>query len=373
MVNEERLIRSFLQLVQIDSLSGKEGKIARFIKEELQTIGLEVMEDQAGKAIGGETGNIIGKLSSLNGGTSILLNAHMDTIGLGEKVKPGVREGTIYSEGSSILGADDKSGIAAILEGLKVVKERDITIGKVEVIFTVAEENGLNGAKNLDYESIESKMGFVLDGDGAVGEVINQAPAQEWIKATIIGKSAHAGVCPEEGINAIQVASVAISNMRLGRIDTETTANIGIIQGGVATNVVPERVLVEGEARSRKESKLKAQIDLMQKAFQKAAEKFNAKTELNIERAYSSFKVNKSELPIRIAIQSAKRLGLHPTIKPGGGGSDANIFNQHGISSILISTGAEKVHTPYEYISIANLVKTAEYVISLIQTSKEIV
>jgi len=373
MVNKQRLLDHFLKLVKIDSLSGKEGEISQLLKKELSQLGLEVLQDEANKPINGQVGNIIAKLKgTLKGAPPILLNAHLDTVKPGEKVNPQIKEGIIYSDGKTILGADDKSGVSAIMEALRVLQTQKILHGPLEIVFTISEETGLWGTKYLDYSLLESKIGFVLDSGKQVGTITTQAPTQDWIKAKILGKAAHAGVCPEEGINAIQVASQAIANMPLGRIDEETTANIGIIKGGRATNIVPDEVEVQGEARSRNHQKLNLQIEKMRKAFEESARKFGAKAEIEIEKAYPDFKVEETHPVIRIAEIAAQSLGLKTILKASGGGSDANIFNSKGITSVILSTGAENSHTLQEYIALQDLVKTTQYILAIIEEAARV-
>jgi tripeptide aminopeptidase len=232
MVNRERVVEEFLELVQISSHSGKEGTIARVLTKKLEALGLEVYTDDAGKRTGGETGNIIAKLKGTTGGAAILFCCHMDTVTPGKGVKPVIKDGIIYSDGTTILGGDNKGGIAAVLEGIRSLKEGNTPHGDVEVVFSIWEEGGLLGAKNLDYGKLKAKYGFVLDSGGSPGEIITVGPSQDQIKAKIHGRSAHAGVAPEEGISAIMIAARAIDNMKLLRIDEETTANIGVIRGG---------------------------------------------------------------------------------------------------------------------------------------------
>lgn len=257
-----------MELIQIDSHSGKEGAIAKVLVKKLEEMGLEVTIDDAGVKAGGETGNVIAKLKGTKNGPTILFSAHMDTVTPGEGVKPIVKDGVIYSDGTTVLGGDDKAGIAAILEGIRVIKENNIEHSDVEVVFSIWEEGGLFGAKYLDTSKISAEYGFVLDSGGAPGEIIIQA-AQDKVNAKIIGKPAHAGVAPEEGVSAIMIAARAIDNMRLLRIDEETTANIGTISGGIATNIVAPEVTIKAEARSINEEKLTAQTAHMVEVLKK--------------------------------------------------------------------------------------------------------
>ncbi|ABO49627.1 peptidase T-like protein [Desulforamulus reducens MI-1] len=375
MVNKERIIHEFLEMVQVDSESGAERQIADLLKDKLTVLGLEVVEDNAGSHIevGQTTGNIIGTLPANGGkGPLLLFSAHMDTVKPGKGVKPIREKGIISSAGDTILGSDDKAGIAAILEALRVIEEKQIKHGGIQVVFTIAEEKGLVGAKRLDYALIKAKLGFVLDSGGSPGEIIIKAPTQYSFKAAVKGKAAHAGIAPEHGINAIVVASNAIANLKLGRIDKETTANIGFISGGVATNIVPEKVVVEGEARSINPAKAKEQIDHMIEEFEKAAAKFSASVDIEPVKQYDNIDLAEDSLPVQIALRAAENAQIKPHLGQTGGGSDANVFNGQGIACANLGIGMSKVHTTEEFITEEHLVENAKYVVEIIKVAQEI-
>lgn len=369
MINEKRLIESFMELVRMDSISREERNIADFLIEKLENLGLEVIVDQAGEKVGANSGNIIAKLKgNTKVATPIMFAAHMDTVVPGKNINP-LREGEkIISTGETILGADDKAGIAAILEALHLIRENNILYGDIEILFTICEELGLCGAKNLDVSQLKAQIGFILDAGGQVGQIIISAPSQNSIDFTIRGKSAHAGANPEEGINAIQVAGVALSRMKLGRIDEETTANIGIISGGKATNIIPDEVILKGEVRSRNEGKLEKYTKELKKITEDAAQEFKARAEVKINREYHCYNLPPDDLVVKIARKAAKDIGLQPLLRPSGGGSDANVFNKKGIPSVALAVGMEKVHTIEEYILIKELKNATEYILSIIKT-----
>ncbi|MCL5779946.1 MAG: M20/M25/M40 family metallo-hydrolase [Firmicutes bacterium] len=374
MVNAERVVQEFMELVQVDSESGAERQLADLLKERLAAMGLEVIEDNAGDhvEVGRGTGNVIATLPGNGGKGPILLSAHMDTVKPGKGVRPRRENGVITSAGDTVLGSDDKAGIVAILECLRVVKEKNIAHGGIQVVFTVAEEIGLVGAKNLDYNCIQAKMGFVLDSGGPPGEIIIQAPTQYSLTATIKGKAAHAGIAPEQGINAIVVASHAIAGMKVGRIDEETTSNIGVIAGGVATNIVPEQTTIKGEARSINPAKAKDQIDHLVDEINKAAEKFGATAVIKVEKEYDPINLAPEALPVRIAMQAAENIGVKPFLGQTGGGSDANIFNGQGIACVNLGIGMSKVHTTEEFITEENLVANAQFMVEIIKVAQAI-
>ncbi|ABW20185.1 M20/M25/M40 family metallo-hydrolase [Alkaliphilus oremlandii] len=367
MVNQERVVNEFLELIQIDSHSGKEGAVAKVLAKKLEEMGLEVWIDNAGEKVGGETGNVIGRLKGSKQGPTILFSSHMDTVTPGEGIKPVIKDGVIYSDGTTILGGDDKAGIAAILEGLRHVKESNIEHADVEVVFSIWEEGGLLGAKNLDRSKINATYGFVLDSGGSPGEIIITGPAQDKVNAKIIGKPAHAGVAPEEGISAIMIAARAIDNMKLLRIDEETTANVGIISGGQATNIVAPEVLVKAESRSINEEKLNAQTAHMVEVFEKAAKDFGGKVEMEVERMYPAFNVDPSDDIVQKAQEVFKRMGLESHTAATGGGSDTNILNGYGIKSINLGIGEKKPHTLEEHLHIEDLVNASKMVAEIIQ------
>jgi tripeptide aminopeptidase len=369
MVNEKRLVESFMELVKIDSISREERNLADFLIEKLEDLGLEVIVDQAGEKVKSNCGNIIARFKGdIKEVTPIMFSAHMDTVVPGKNINPLLKGEKIVSSGKTILGADDKAAIAALLEALHIIKEKNISHGGIEIVFTICEEMCLHGAKNLDISDLNARMAFVLDSGGQVGEIISAAPSQNSLKIIIHGKSAHAGSNPEEGINAIQVAGFALSRMKLGRIDEETTTNIGIISGGKATNIIPDEVILEGEVRSRNEEKLEKYTKKLKQIVEDTAQEFNTKAEVKIDREFYCYNLSTDDLVVKIAMKAAKDMGLEPLLHPSGGGSDANIFNKKGFPSVDLAIGMEKVHTVDEYILVKNLKNTVEYVLSIINT-----
>jgi tripeptide aminopeptidase len=369
MVNEKRLIESFVELVKIDSVSGEERNLADFLIEKLEGFGLDVIVDQAGEKVKSNSGNIIARLKgNIKKVTPIMFSAHMDTVVPGKNIKP-IRDGEkIVSSGETILGADDKAAIAALLEALHIIKEKNISHGDIEIVFSICEEIGLHGAKNLDISSLNARMAFVLDAGGQVGRIITTAPSQNSLELIIYGKAAHAGANPEEGINAIQVAGFALSRMKLGRIDEETTANIGVIYGGKATNIVPDKVTLKGEVRSRDGGKLEKCTEQIKKIIEDTAQEFKAKAEVKVNEEYHCYNLSSDDQVVEIAMKAVKDMGLQPLLCPSGGGSDANIFNKKGFPSVVLAVGMEKVHTVDEYILVKNLKNTAGCILSIINT-----
>lgn len=371
MVNKNRLVESFISMARISSPSKREGRFASYMTELLGDLGMEVEIDDAGKKIGGETGNLIARLHGCEGLTPIILSAHMDTVGPCDNVKPVVKDDSICSEGDTVLGADDKGGIAAIAEAIAVIRERDIPHGTIEVVLTVCEEAGILGAKNLDTSKLNGEKGFVFDCDGPPGTIINQGPAKDIIRAIIKGKKAHAGLCPEEGISAIQAAAEAVAGMKLSRIDVDTTANIGTLCGSSATNIVCDRVELLAEARSLYDEKLDLQTGHMKECLQNASKKFNTELEIDVERSYSSYRFSAEDPIIQLVIQAVTNIGLEPVLVSTGGGSDANVLNGKGIPFVDLGIGMSGVHTTSEYVKISDLCDTARLVLQIISLSKK--
>ncbi|MBU0672699.1 MAG: M20/M25/M40 family metallo-hydrolase [Candidatus Margulisbacteria bacterium] len=361
MINKKRLVNTFKKLVKIDSLSLKEGKIVKHLKKELKTLGLRPYE--AGKPKDGEVGNLIADFPGK--GPRIILNAHVDTVSPGKNIKPVERGNRIYPAGKTILGADDKTGVAVILEVLKVIKKNKLPHPAIRVIFTVAEEIGIVGAKVLPKNLLKADFGITLD-HGSVQKIINQAPSQVNFTATIFGRSAHAGIHPEDGINAIKVAAIAISKMKFGRIDKETTSNIGVIKGGKATNIVPDKVEIKGEARSHDRVKMWCQLRHMQIVLMRTCAKYKAKVKITANKVYNSFEVKKKCKVVKLAFSAIKKAGYKPRLMPSGGGSDANIFNAAGVPTLNMGVGMHRVHTAREYADVNEMVAGAEIVINLI-------
>ncbi|HBV96869.1 MAG: peptidase M20 [Peptococcaceae bacterium BICA1-7] len=372
MVNRERMVNEFLELVKIDSVSGFERKIADTLKLKLEELGMVVYEDDAGSKINTQAGNLIARLPATGGsGAPLLLCAHMDTVEPGRGVKPVLEGDLIKSSGDTVLGADDKAGIAIIFEAVRVIKENQVKHGGLEVVLTVFEEGGLLGAANIDREKIESKIGFILDSDGPPGSIVTQAPTQDRISITVKGKSAHAGICPEKGISAIEVAAKAIAGMKLGRIDGETTANIGVISGGKATNIVPDTVFIQGETRSLDGARVKKQTGEIIDKAREAAEQFGAQLDIKVENLYREFNIDKDERVVKIAAEAARSISLEPRLLSTGGGSDANMFNEKGISTVVLGIAMQNVHTTGEYIKIDDLVMGSKYIVEIVKSAQK--
>ncbi|MCM2677767.1 M20/M25/M40 family metallo-hydrolase [Alkalicoccobacillus plakortidis] len=370
MINETRLQDEFIELVKIDSETGSEREIANVLKKKFEALGLDVYEDDAAKQTGHGAGNLIATLQATDEATDkdktpIYFTSHMDTVVPGNNIKPEVKDGYVVTDGTTILGADDKAGISAMLEAIRILNEQNISHGMIQFIITVGEESGLVGARVLEKERILAKYGYALDSDGPVGDIIVAAPSQAKIHAKIYGRTAHAGVEPEKGISAITVAAKAVSRMPLGRIDKETTANIGRFEGGSKTNIVCDYVEVLAEARSLEESKLQKQVEKMKRGFEEAAEMMGTSAEVNIEITYPGYKKSETDQVVQIAQAAMKAIGRVPKLLESGGGSDANIISSFGIPTVNLAVGYEKIHTKEERMPLSELNKTAEAIIAI--------
>lgn len=369
-VVKDRIVQEFMELVQVDSETKHEQEISRVLKEKFNALGLEVMEDDSRERTGHGSGNLIvtWKAEGVEQAPKLFFTCHMDTVTPGNGIKPQLGEdGWIRSDGSTILGSDDKAGIAALFEAIRVVREQNIPHGQIQFVITAGEESGLMGARAMKPEVLDSDFGYALDSNGEVGSICIAAPTQARIEMKITGKSAHAGVNPEDGISAIQVASKAISKMKLGRIDKETTANIGSFEGGGATNVVCDFVLIRAEARSIVQEKVNHQIQHMREALETTTREFGAQGEFRSEVIYPAFSFTEHDEVVQLAQRAIQGLGLATSTFHSGGGSDANVFNGLGIPTVNLAVGYQNIHTTEEKIKADDLVKVAEVVVALIQ------
>ncbi|MFI3192276.1 M20/M25/M40 family metallo-hydrolase, partial [Staphylococcus aureus] len=349
---------------------GNESTIQPILKEKFIALGLDVKEDEAAKHPKLGANNLVCTMNStIEEGEvpKLYLTSHMDTVVPAINVKPIVKDdGYIYSDGTTILGADDKAGLAAMLEVLQVIKEQQIPHGQIQFVITVGEESGLIGAKELNSELLDADFGYAIDASADVGTTVVGAPTQMLISAKIIGKTAHAST-PKEGVSAINIAAKAISRMKLGQVDEITTANIGKFHGGSATNIVADEVILEAEARSHDPERIKTQVKHMTDVFETTASELGGKAEVTVEQSYPGFKINDNEAVVKIAQESARNLGLSANTIISGGGSDGSIINTFGIPSVILGVGYEKIHTTNERMPIKSLNLLASQVLEIIK------
>lgn len=365
-----RVVDIFLDLARIGSESLREAAVAGYVMETARRLGLEVYMDGAGETLGGEAGNVYVRMPARGiDAPPLIFCAHMDTVAPGAGVEPRVEDGRVMSSGDAILGADCKAGVAAMVELMNLSSEGKLKHGPLEFILTVVEEKGLKGVRELEWERIQARNAVVLDGAGRVGGVVNASPTQDNLKLVFTGRAAHAGVEPEKGVNAIYGASWAISRMRLGRIDGETTANIGTIEGGHAVNIVPDRVEVHGEVRSLDIAKMQDQKQSMIKAALEAESAAGVEVEVEEERAYDGYLVDPGDPLVVLAVEAGRVLGMEMRVGPSGGGSDANFLNSAGIKSVVLSIGAREPHTLREYIEVDDLHKLVKLCSEMVRSA----
>ena len=380
MIEHQRLKNFLIELIKIDSLSRREYNVAMRLKRELEELGGSVFIDDAGEKVGGNVGNLIAKFPGNRAQAQpLLLSAHMDTVVPGEGIVPILDGDILRTNGKTVLGGDDKSGVAIICEVLRVVKDHHLPCGPIDVVFTICEESGLIGAKCLDIGQLRARTGLVLDSD-SVGFLFTKAPAANRMEFRVHGLEAHAGVCPEKGINAIKVAAEGIAQMRLGRIDDETTANIGVVEGGMAVNIVPNQVILKGEARSHSSEKLTAQTEHMQRCLDDAAARHSlelngkhhhARVEAKIDSDYDRMDVPESAPIVQLVHAAAKNLNLEVQTRATGGGCDANVLNQKGMVVANLGTGMREIHTVNEWLDLKDLYLSAQMVLEIVKLNAE--
>ena len=380
MINQERIKNLLLELVQIDSHSRSERDVALTIKKYCEEMGAEVEIDDAGEKVGGNSGNVIARFKgTIPNAEPIMMSAHMDTVVPGEGVKPIVEGDIIRTDKTTVLGGDDKSGCAVIIETIRCLKEQNIPHTDIEAVFSICEEVGLLGAKHLDVSKIRSKYGIVFDSDDP-GFLFTKGPSANHLEFKVYGLESHAGVAPEEGISAIRVAAEAIMNMKLFRIDEETTANIGVIQGGEATNIITNLVTLRGEARSLDDAKLDAQTRHIIKCCEDAAAKYEvtvdgvttkARVESHVTREYHAMDVSDDSRVVKLVKEAAARMGLDVKTLASGGGCDANIFNKRGIECANLGTGMRAIHTVKEWLDVKDMYASANMTLEIMRLNGE--
>ncbi|MBV8855436.1 MAG: M20/M25/M40 family metallo-hydrolase [Acidobacteria bacterium] len=380
MINQERIKNLLLELVQIDSVSREERDVAQRIKQYCEELGAEVFIDDAGEKVGGNTGNVIARFpGTIPSAEPIMMSAHMDTVVPGKGVKPIVEGDIIRTDRSTVLGGDDKSGCSVIIETIRCLQEQNVPHAPIDAVFSICEEVGLLGAKHLDMSKVRAKYGIVFDSDDP-GFLFTKGPSADHFEIKIYGLESHAGVAPEQGISAIRVAAEAISAMKLFRIDDETTANIGVIRGGEATNIITNLVTLKGEARSLDDAKLDAQTRHIIKCCEDAAARYEvtvdgvttkARVEAEVTREYHAMDVSDDSRVVRLVKEAAARMGLQVETMASGGGCDANIFNKRGIECANLGTGMRAIHTVKEWLDVKDMYASAEMTLEIMRLNGE--
>ncbi len=351
MIKQERLVGSFCDLVRIDSPSDEEEEVALHLTDRLSRLGFSVARDAHGNVIASEDGE-----------NPLLLSAHMDTVEPGRGIQPIIKGDRITSDGTTILGGDCKAGVAAILEGLESVGEDATSRRPVQVVFTRGEEIGLVGASNLDYSMIRASEAVVFDGNGPVNTITGASPTYMRFDITVKGRAAHAGVEPEKGLSAIRIATEIINELPNGRLDDETTFNVGLISGGSVRNAVPTDATFGGEWRSRNTETLDSIKMQLLTTLDRARERYKEATiEEDLEVMFQMYNLDPEEQIVRLVTRVMRDMDLVPNIRPSGGGTDGNVMRLHGIESVVVGMSTNEMHTVDEYVVIPDLVNTARF------------
>jgi len=362
----------FRDLAAIPSPSGRERAVADRTLEFLRDLGLEPTEDDAGARIGSDMGNIYVALPPTDGGdgTPIFLNAHLDTVPPTAPIDPEVRNGVVVNRHDTILGADNKAAVAVMLAAVADLVRGDRPHAGVELVLTPMEEVGLRGAKEFDTSRLRARVGYCYDHAAPIGNIVLAAPTQRTVRFRFIGRAAHAGIAPEDGRSAIVAAARAVADMPLGRIDAETTANVGIVKGGIAGNIVPPECLVEAEARSRNPGRLREQVQAMLDAATFAANLAECELESRIEPEYEGYRFARSDPAVRLAARALEACGREPVYIESGGGADANVWNAGGLECVNLCNGMAEIHTASEHIAASDLDVMLDVTLALIDAAR---
>jgi tripeptide aminopeptidase len=365
------LVDFFLELCAIPSPSGQERAVADRVGAYLSELGLEWDEDDAGEPIGAAAGNVYARLPGSADGLPIFLCAHTDTVPPEGQIDPVVEDGVIRNADDTILGSDNKAAIVVMLEATRRILTESRPHAGIELLFTPKEEVGLQGASAFDHTRLQSSVGFVYDQGAPIGEIVLGSPHARQLDFRFHGRAAHAGMVPEEGRSAVAAASRAIADFRLGRIDEETSANVGVLSGGTARNVVPEWCSLEAEVRSHDERKVTELVREMLETAAFAASLAECGLETEVRTSFPGYRFRKSELPVRLAAEALARVGCEPRYALSGGGADANVFNARGLSCVNLANGMAEIHTPDEHIAVADLEAMVDVTLALVDAARE--
>jgi tripeptide aminopeptidase len=364
------IVSLFLELASLPSPPGEERAVADAVLGYLGGLGLQPDEDDASLKLGSTAGNIYARLEPTAPGTPLFFCAHLDTVPPSGPLEPVVENGVVRNAGGTILGADNKAAVVAMLEGVRRVLAENRPHAGIELVFTPQEEVGLKGAAAFEHERLQAQIGYVYDQAGPIGEIVLGAPWAQALDVTFHGRASHAGMYPDEGRSAIQAAAKAIADLRLGRVDEETTANVGVISGGTAVNIVPEWCTFRAEARSHDERKLTELVQEMLDACSFAATATECEVETELHKNYSGYRLKRDEEAVRLAARALERCRWQPSYALSGGAADANVFNQRGRRCVNLANGMTDIHTPNERIAIADLDAMVEVTLALIEEAR---
>jgi tripeptide aminopeptidase len=360
----------FLELAAIPSPPGEERAVADVVLRYLHDLGLEADEDGCGPEIGSTMGNIYARLDPTAEGTPLFFCAHLDTVPPSGPLEPVVEDGVVRNAGGTILGADNKSAVVAMLEGARRVLAENLPHAGIELLFTPKEEVGLVGAYAFDHDRLHARLGYVYDQAAPIGEIILGAPWAQGMQVRYHGRASHSGMFPEEGRSAIQAAARAIADLRLGRVDEETTANVGVISGGTAGNIVPEWCEFLAEARSQDERKLSSFVQEMLDGFTFAATAADCEVDWELRKSYTGYRFKESEDVVRLAASALERSGFTVSYALSGGAADANAFNERGRRCVNLANGMTDIHTADERIPVADLDAMVEVTVALVGAAR---
>jgi tripeptide aminopeptidase len=364
----------FTELAALPSPPGDERAVADAVAAYLRDLALEVEEDDAGEAVGSSIGNLLCRVEpdGVNGGgVPLFLCAHLDTVPPDGRIEPIVDEDVVRNAGGTILGADNKAAVAVMLEAVRRVVAEGRPHAGIELLFTPKEEVGLLGAGAFDHTRLRASVGYVFDQAAPIGEVVLGAPTATALLARFHGRAAHAGMYPEEGRSAIAAAARAIGDLRLGRLDDETTANVGRIEGGTARNIVPEWCTVTAEARSHDDRKLADVVQEMLDAFAFAASLEECDVETDVETSYRGYRFRRDDRAVSLAARALSQAGYQPSFALSGGGADANVFNERGLACVNLANGMAQIHTPDEHIAVADLEGMVDVTLALVDLARD--
>jgi tripeptide aminopeptidase len=370
MASDNEALALFLELAALPSPPGEERAVADAVVHYLQGLGLEPDEDGCGPAIGSTIGNVYVRLEPTAAGTPLFFCAHLDTVPPDGPLRPVVEDGMVRNQGGTILGADNKSAVVAMLEGVRRVLAESRPHAGIELLFTPKEEVGLIGAYAFDHERLHARLGYVYDQAAPIGEIILGAPWSQAMEVRFHGRAAHSGMFPEEGRSAIQAAAKAIADLRLGRVDDETTANVGVISGGTGGNIVPEWCTFLAEARSQDERKLNELVQEMLDAFSFAASATDCEVETSLRKSYRGYRFKQDDDVVELAASALRRCGYDASYAVSGGAADANVFNERGLSCVNLANGMTDIHTPDERIAVEDLDRMIDVTLALVEEAR---
>ena len=367
---ESEALSLFLELAALPSPPGEERAVADVVLGYLRALGLEPDEDDCGAGIGSTMGNVYARLEPTEPGTPVFFCAHLDTVPPSGPLEPVVEDGVVRNAGGTILGADDKSAVVAMLEAVRRVLAENRRHAGIELLFTPKEEVGLLGAAAFVHDRLHAQIGYVYDQAAPIGEIVLGAPWSQSLEVTFHGRAAHSGMYPEEGRSAVQAAAKAIADLRLGRVDELTTANVGTITGGTAGNVVPEWCTFRAEARSQDERRLNELVQEMVDASSFAATATECEVETELRKSYNGYRLKREEPVVRLAAQALATCGHEPRYVLSGGGADANVFNDRGRRCLNLANGMTDIHTPDERIAVADLDAMVDVTLALVDAAR---